>query len=471
LISFSARGLLWIAALAEAVLALLSALALDKDSFPAYLALYFAMSVPWLAASYVAVREIRSQPRDLFQVLLVAAILRGIFLPAGPVLSDDIFRYVWDGRVQHAGTNPYVYPPDDARLSPVKEEIPRIYDGINNKEIPTIYPPLMQILFYAATSVSTSLVWMKTFFTLLDLALVFVLARLLAALKRPPLRALVYAWSPLPVVEIAGSGHNDVAAVLLLVLALLMFEKDRASGSLLFTVGSGLAKIGGFALLPFFARFFKPRAFWAAALLVVLVWLPYASAGGLAFRGLREYALRWRGNDSLFHLLFVLTGSPGNAKVASAAILAALVLLLLRKKTPPVRAAFWIFGAILLLAPTMHPWYLLWMAPRGLPPSGLALPRSERGSELSRPVSRESGRALDGGSFRQAPGVRTVLRSPWATLGPPWIPKGFDRSSKPLSAERPRSTPLSRSSGRSRSRISASPRSTTIVLSGEAFPK
>ncbi|HJS74770.1 MAG TPA: hypothetical protein VJ921_10815, partial [Vicinamibacteria bacterium] len=188
MISFSARGLLWIAALAEAVLALLSALALDKDSFPVYLALYFAMSVPWLAASYVAVREIRSQPRDLFQVLLVAAILRAIFLPAGPVLSDDIFRYVWDGRVQHAGTNPYVYPPDDARLSPVKEEIPRIYDGINNKEIPTIYPPLMQILFYAATSVSTSLVWMKTFFSLLDLALVFVLARLLAALKRPPLR-------------------------------------------------------------------------------------------------------------------------------------------------------------------------------------------------------------------------------------------------------------------------------------------
>jgi hypothetical protein len=360
---FSARGLLWIAALAEMSFALPAALALDRSSLPAYLSLYLAMSVPWLAASYVAAREIHSQPRDLFQVLLVAAILRAMFLPTSPILSDDIFRYVWDGRVQHAGTNPYVYAPDDPRLANVKEEIPGIHEGINNKEIPTIYPPLMQILFYAATSVSTSLIWMKAFFTLLDLALVFVLARLLAALGRPPLRALVYAWSPLPVVEIAASGHNDGAAVLLLVLAFLTFEKRRGESSLLFAAGSGLAKLGGLALLPFFARFLKPRAPWAAALLVVLVCLPYASAGGLAFRGLREYALRWRGNDSLFHLLFVLTGSLSSAKLVSAVILTALALLLLWKKTPPVRAAFWIFGAVLLFAPTVHPWYLLWVAP------------------------------------------------------------------------------------------------------------
>jgi hypothetical protein len=360
---WSPRRFLFIAAIAEIALAFLAALFLEKDSIPIYLTVYFVMCVPWLAASYVAVRERSSGRWDLLGVLSVAAILRGVFLPADPVLSDDVFRYVWDGRVQHAGTNPYLYAPDDPRLSPVREEIPDVHAGINNKEIPTLYPPLLQILFYAATAVSSSLLFMKAFFTLFDLALILVLARLLAATGRPPLRALIYAWSPLPVVEVAGSGHNDVVAVLFLVIALLFFERGLKGGSLLFATASGLAKLGGFALLPAFARFFKLRALWGPALLGTLVVLPYASAGELAFRGLSEYALRWRSNDSLFHLLFLATGSLSRAKLAAALIITALALALLWRRTRPLRASFWIFGAILLLAPTVHPWYLLWIAP------------------------------------------------------------------------------------------------------------
>ncbi|HEY7697878.1 MAG TPA: hypothetical protein VIE88_05645, partial [Vicinamibacteria bacterium] len=113
----------------------------------------------------------------------------------------------------------------------------------------------------------------------------------------------------------------------------------------------------------FFGRFVKPRALWVALLAVALPVLPYASAGGFAFRGLREYALRWRGNDSLFHLLVQLAGSLSSAKLLAAALLVLLALVLFLRKTPPLRASFWIFGAVLLLAPTVHPWYLLWMAP------------------------------------------------------------------------------------------------------------
>ena len=97
--------------------------------------------------------------------------------------------------------------------------------------------------------------------------------------------------------------------------------------------------------------------------MIGLAVLPYASAGELALRGLREYALRWRGNDSLFHVLFLLTGSLSSAKLVVAAILAALTLVLFWRKTPPLRASFWLLGAILLLTPTVHPWYLLWIAP------------------------------------------------------------------------------------------------------------
>ncbi len=355
------RGALSLAAAAEMVLAFCAARTLSRTTFPIYLGLYLAMCLPWLLAGYLALRERSPRKTDTVFVLGVAALLRAFFLPADPVLSDDLFRYVWDGRVQQMETNPYLYAPGDPNLASLRAEIPETYAGINNKEIPTIYPPLMQVLFYAATAVSSSLLWMKAFFTLFDLALVFALTRLLAALGLPPLRALLYAWSPLSVVESAGSGHNDVAGVFFLVLALWAFERGRGGVSMSLAAASGLAKLGGFAVLPFFAR--KPRAIGAAALLCALAVLPYASAGPLALRGLREYGRRWRGNDSLFHVLFTLTGSLETAKLVVAAILGALILALLLRKTPPLRASFLLLGAILLLAPTVHPWYLLWIAP------------------------------------------------------------------------------------------------------------
>jgi len=367
MIAWSGRSFLWISAAVEIGLGIVAAVMLqrlDRDStFPFYLFLYLAMSLPWLAGSYIAVREKSSRASDTALVLGVAAILRAFFLLTDPVLSDDVFRYVWDGRVQHAGINPYLYAPGDPNLTRLRDELPEIYAGINNKDIPTLYPPLMQILFYAAASVSSSVLWMKAFFTLFDLALVFALMRLLAALGLNPLRALLYAWSPLPVVEIAGSGHNDVAAVFFLVTALWAFERRRELGPIALATASGLAKLAGFALLPFFARFVKPRTFWALPIATALAVLPYASAGELAFRGLREYALRWRANDGLFHVLFLLTGSLSSAKLVVGALLLALTLVLFWRKTPPLRASFWTLGAILLLTPTVHPWYLLWIAP------------------------------------------------------------------------------------------------------------
>jgi hypothetical protein len=344
----------------ELILCVAAAVFVDRDrTFPVYLALYLGMAVPWLAASFLALSPALPSGSDSF-VFGVALVMRVVFLLTDPVLSDDVYRYVWDGRVQHAGINPYLYPPEAPELALLRNED---FAGINNKDIPTIYPPLMQQAFFLATAVSESVVWMKAVFVLLDLALVLVLTRLLEALGLNPLRALVYAWSPLAVVEVGGSGHNDVLGALLLVGALLLLERRRSVAALLLVTGSGLAKLVGFLVLPFLARPLRPRLYLVVPVFCLLVSAPYAAAGGLAFRGLTEYALRWRGNDSLFHLLYWTTGSLDRAKVAAASLLILVVLLLLWRKTPPIRACFWALGALLLLTPTLHPWYLLWIAP------------------------------------------------------------------------------------------------------------
>lgn len=367
--SFSPRMTLWGAGLSEIAVAALASRAVDRGAgFPLYLSWYLAMAVPWLVACYVVhVQRIptpsdaRRRRPDLVLLFVVAAGLRGLFLWTDPVLSDDVFRYLWDGRVQRAGINPYLYAPSDPRLEPLRDD--EIYPAINNKDIPTIYPPLMQAAFFLAVSISDSVVGMKAFFVLIDLFLVWTLGKLLEARGLHPLRSLVYAWSPLAVVEVAGSGHNDVLAVLFLVAALWAYARRKHALSIILLGSSGLAKLMGFALAPLFARLVKLRIYLVLPVMSLVAVLPYAAAGALALRGLKEYGTRWRANDGLFHLLYLLTGSLEIAKLVAASLVGLLVVVFLWKKTTPLPACYGTVGAILLLMPTVHPWYLLWMLP------------------------------------------------------------------------------------------------------------
>ena len=347
--------------LIELALTILASRVVDRETnYPVYLCLYFAMGLPWLLASYYAVRRASDSTANRDLVLVFAIAMRVPFLATEPILSDDIFRYVWDGRVQHAGINPYIYAPDAEELAFLRNDL---YPGINNKDIPTIYPPAMEWAFYGMIAISESLFFMKAFFVLCDLALIFVLSGILRALGLNPVRAVIYGWSPLVIVEVAGSGHNDALAVLGLFAAQWALLRHRdVLGMALLTL-SGLAKVIGYALAPLFLRAVRARALVAMGLVTFVLTLPYASAGGLAFRGLTQYGLRWRSNDSLFHVLFALTGSLDTAKIIVAATLVTMVLVLVFLNARPLRSSYLTVGAILLLTPTVHPWYLLWVAP------------------------------------------------------------------------------------------------------------
>ena len=352
--------------LVELMFTVVAAPLADRETtYPLYLVLYLAMGVTWLVASYYVVTAPSSTRAHRRLVVLVAVVLRVPFLLTEPLLSDDIFRYVWDGRVQHAGINPYLYAPEEPELAFLRDGHERNFAGINNKDIPTVYPPFMQMAFFAATAVSTSVGWMKLFFVLADLALVLVLMQLLGTLGLNPVRALIYAWSPLVVVEVAGSGHNDALAVLCLMAALLAIVENRQSLtiSMFLLTLSGMGKIVGFTLTPLWLRSLSPRALLVMPLVSVLLALPYASAGSLAFRGLTQYGLRWRGNDGLFHILYYVTGSLDTAKIVIGAFLVTMVLVLVAMKANPLRSSYLTLGAILLLTTTLHPWYLLWIAP------------------------------------------------------------------------------------------------------------
>src|SRR5215468_5576634 len=181
------------------------------DTISHFLSLALLQVALYLVAAWIILRS-RDSRSTLLIVLIFATVFRLSILFAPPYLSTDIYRYIWDGRVQAAGINPYRYAPADKALAPLRDKA--IYPAINRREYAhTIYPPLAQFIYLAVTRVSEMVTWMKAALVGFEAVTLWALAALLASFGLPRQRVLLYAWHPLIVWEIAGSGHVDAAAI------------------------------------------------------------------------------------------------------------------------------------------------------------------------------------------------------------------------------------------------------------------
>jgi hypothetical protein len=153
-------------------------------------------------------RSAPSPRAALVLVLGVALAARITLLPSLPTLSTDAYRYVWDARVASAGLDPYAYAPSAPELRPLRDD--SVYPRLNHLSWRTIYPPGAQALFRAVYALAPDSVRaMKTAVALAELVVLVLLLVLLARLGLPSSRLVVYAWNPLLLVEVWGSGHLD----------------------------------------------------------------------------------------------------------------------------------------------------------------------------------------------------------------------------------------------------------------------
>ena len=169
-----------------------------------------------LAATKVAARA----PVGAALVLIgvVALTMRLLVLGADPVLSEDIYRYVWDGRVQAAGINPYRYIPIDPALEHLRDSV--IFPRIDRADYAnTIYPPVAQFFFLAVTRIAETITVMRLALIGCEIVTLALLIDLLRRFNKPVTLAVAYAWHPLAVWEVANSGHIDALMVMLVMLA------------------------------------------------------------------------------------------------------------------------------------------------------------------------------------------------------------------------------------------------------------
>ena len=299
--------------------------------------------------------------RGLRLALGTALAWRIVLALAPPLLSNDVNRHVWEGRVQLHGGNPYAWAdrPNAPKWAHLRDEV---YAGLNHDGYTAVYPPLWQMAAAAVVRVHDSVGAMKVFLVACEAAALLALARLLRLRGQPPQRILFWAWSPLALVEIAGSGHNEALGLLFVVLALLALESGRPLLAALASALGFQAKFLPGLLAASWLRRFRPWHLGLSALLAgALVW-PYWEARKTLLLSLRKYAEFWQFNETLFAPLEALLGH-GGAVWAGACLTLLLAGALAWRDVEPARAALLVTAAVLLLGPNLLPWYALWLLP------------------------------------------------------------------------------------------------------------
>jgi len=287
-----------------------------------------------------------------------------------PSLSDDIYRYLWEGKLVTAGINPFVHAPDDPSLSPLHDS--SVFPHINHKEYPAIYPPLNQFIFALSTIISPTITAMNVTFILFDLLTMALLFLILRERRLDLARIIIYAWNPLVIMEFAGSGHLDSAGAFFLMLALYSVTKKRSWLPALALALAFLVKFIPLIFLPFLLVRRKVITLSVFIFIAILFYLPFLDAGRKLFESLLAYSEHWVFNASLYEALLWIGTSPLQARKISLILLILIVIVIFfryaHKKSDEQEATiyyvvFIALGALLLLTPVLHPWYLCWMVP------------------------------------------------------------------------------------------------------------
>ncbi len=314
---------------------------------------------------------------NLWVIVGVGLALRLILSVSHPMLSSDMYRYVWDGRVALAGINPYLYVPADEALRFLRDDF--IFTNMNRPDYAhTIYPPFAQMFFALVGLISPTLTAMRLAIVALDGVSIWALIRLLDLAGRDRALVLIYAWNPLVFWEFGNNAHIDALAVCLILLSLLvMFSRAKNWAGPVFG-GAVLTKFLPLVIAPAL----WPRGGWRAAtgsaLLIAILYTVYAiwgHAGWQVLGFLGEYRHEEQLDSGSGYWIPAVLGQmvslPHGAGTAFGALAAGLLGVLgawiafVRRpmELPDVAlACVWLVMALLLLLTPHYAWYYAWLS-------------------------------------------------------------------------------------------------------------
>lgn len=345
---------------------------------------FFKLLSLWGGLFVLSYKFFQLQRYNLKILLAAAIIFRLLFLFAIPNLSQDFYRFIWDGRLLLEGINPYLMTPaeyfssGDLPFSGAQE----LYEGMSSLSArnPTNYPPLNQLFFalaalFGGNSILTSVVWLRIFIIAADIGIFYFGRKLLRNLKFPESNIFLYLLNPLVIIELTGNLHFEGVMLFFLLAALYILQCQKWLFSALFFSCSIAVKLIPLMFLPLLFR----RLGWKRALvyyavtgfLLLLFFLPFLS-GAFAenfFSSINLWFQKFEFNASIYYLIrwigyevegYNIIGYAGPA--LAGVVFVSILFMAILKRNQEIRglltSMMFGMGIYLLLATTVHPWYL-----------------------------------------------------------------------------------------------------------------
>ncbi|MCI4671182.1 MAG: hypothetical protein MRZ79_23790 [Bacteroidia bacterium] len=326
----------------------------------------------------------RSLERNSRFYIISGGLLRAATLFSLPLLSDDYFRFIWDGRLLAGGINPFLQTPREAMDFPKQAGemglTPELFEGMNSPDFFTIYPPVLQGIFFLASKSSPDSIWgaimvMKSFLFLGEMGSLFLLSYLLNAWKLPSKYLAFYAWNPLVVIELVGNIHFEGLMIFFLLAMIYLLERGKAGWSIIPFVLGICTKLLPLMLGPLLIR----RLGWGKTILyglatAALTFLAFLTIFDLEtfqhmMTSVELYFANFEFNASVWYIIRESFGhltkdnllETAGRYLGLATVIGIFALTFL-EKNPDIKnlpkAMLWAFGIYLLFSPIVHPWYV-----------------------------------------------------------------------------------------------------------------
>ncbi|MEG8946322.1 hypothetical protein [Rosettibacter firmus] len=301
-------------------------------------------------------------------IILISAlsgiILRISFITTTPIGSDDIYRYMWDGKVQSMGINPYQYAPIDSNLASLHSDI--LPAKVNFPNLKTIYFPFSQWIFFIGYNLSGEHVWgYKLLLLIFDLFTILTLYNVLKLSEKSTKLILLYILCPLPTFQFAIDSHLDGYGLLLIVLSILFYYKKKLSLSLIFLGLSFSIKPVGILLMPilFFREKLvidKLKIIFIPFITFFVQFIPYIFSSN-PFESLFIYAKHWSFNGSIFSLLNSFIEHNQKTRIVCAILFLLTLIPVYFKKFDSIKKFYYSILLLFIFSPVVHPWYISWL--------------------------------------------------------------------------------------------------------------
>jgi len=346
-----------------------------KTAIHVYVSLFVFLSILYLVSVVLILKNKSTigQSKGLLCIILFFAVaFRLCLIPNDPVvLSKDMYRFIWDGRVQQNGTNPYRYAPADEALKTLRDE--QIYPHVNRKAYPTLYPAGAQIFFrFSYALVGDSIYGFKAVMIFFDILTLLLLTALLRVCGFEANRLILYAWNPLVIFEIAYSGHLEGITVFLMVAALLLSALEKKMPAVfMLALSSAIKLYPALLLAAILNRGERVKGILLFGITIVLLYLPYMAAGNKMFGFLPVYLKNPYESFNLGLKFLIMRLVPGLdyyllSQLFLFALAAAGLIIFFKFKQNDqfMWFAFLLTGLLMILMPaSLHPWYVILIIP------------------------------------------------------------------------------------------------------------